>query len=70
MREKESKIMRLRRKLQGARGVCTRYWETERLQYKAGTVLKKERAREMEMESGRERLTHKQEMREMARGRV
>lgn len=30
-REKESQIMRLRRKLQRARGVCTRYWEIERL---------------------------------------
>ncbi len=59
MREKESKIMRLRRKLQGARGVCTRYWEIERLQYKAGMMLKKEGAREMEMGSGRERRTNK-----------
>lgn len=34
MREKESKIMRLRRKLQGARRVRTRYWEIEILYYK------------------------------------
>lgn len=29
--KKESQIMRLRRKLQGARRVCARYWEIERL---------------------------------------
>lgn len=36
----------------------------------AGMLLKKEGAREMEMESGRETRTNKQEMREMARWRV
>lgn len=33
-------------------------------------MLKREGAGEMEMESGRERRTNKQEMREMARGRA